>query len=144
MIKPQQADQSNSEISKTEVFEDQDRSNVLYNLFGKAHLKAEIYTFQWMETLCKDYHGAYWYIYRLSNGAFYMAPATDKRFAVYCPGSGAEVDLSADAAGLVACLYSVNQLAHETRQDKIIDLYHMIRDYALNHPEVEGIFRAID
>lgn len=126
MIKPQQITQSNFKISKIKVSEGQERANVLKSMFGKNHIKAEIYTFRWMGLLCKEYHGAYWYIYTLSNGAYYMAPATDNRFTVYCYGSGQEVELSADAAGLVACLFAVNQLANETRRDNIIRLYYLI------------------
>ena len=145
MIKPQHDDFSNCEsIARIEAIDDVNRSNVVFSLFGKNHILAEQLVYKWMDTLSQEYKGGYWRIYQLSNGGFYMAPARDKGFTVYCPGFGDEVHLSADAAGLVACLFAINQLANQTHQDSLIRLYYLVRDYALIHPEVEGILRAID
>ena len=145
MIKPQHDDFSNCDsITKTEAIDGVNRSNVVFSLFGKNHILAEQLVYKWMDTLAPEYNGGYWRIYQLSNEGFYMAPARDSGFTVHCPGWGDEVHLSADAAGLVACLFAINQLANQTHQENIIRLYYLVRDYALIHPEFEGILRAID
>ena len=57
---------------------------------------------------------------------------------------GNSVLLSADAAGIVASLFAVGQLANQTGDDHVIELYHLLRDYAFEHQEAGNILRAID
>lgn len=130
-------------IARREVPADR-RLAMLPRYFPGQYLKAEALIYHWMGRLCLSYEGGYWGMYELSNGAFYMAPQAGERFESLCPGFGASVELSADAAGLVACLYAVNQLANQTEQDHYIEFYHRLRDYAFEHAEAGPIFRAID
>lgn len=122
----------------------EERLSMLPKYFPGLYLRVEALIYNWMGRLCLSYNGGYWHMYELSNGAFYMAPQTEKRFETLCPGFGASVELSADAAGLVACLYAVNQLANQTESDHYIKFYHRLRDYALEHAEAGNIFKAID
>jgi hypothetical protein len=88
----------------------EDRLGTLPAVFGRLALEFELSVYGWMDLLCEGYTGGYWEFYRLSNAGFYMAPARG-RFRMFCPGNGFEGELSADAAGLVACLYALNGLA---------------------------------
>ncbi len=51
--------------------------------------------------LSSDYHGGYWEFYKLSNGGFYMAQDTGRKFQVFCE-NGFAGELSADALGITA------------------------------------------
>lgn len=52
--------------------------------------------------------------------------------------------VSADAAGIIATLFALNDLACETRCDWIIALYYALLDFAREHPEEGSIMQAID
>ena len=56
--------------------------------------------------------------------------------------------LSADAAGIVATLFALGQLAAEIAgtdaAGALIDRYHFMRGFAAGHPEAAAIYRAID
>ena len=74
-----------------------------------------------------------------------MAPESDKSFLVYVQGNGYAGCLSPDAAGIVSCLLVINQLCWENPEDeKMIDQYYLLRDFALEHVEAQEIFGAID
>jgi hypothetical protein len=55
--------------------------------------------------------------------------------------------LSADALGITACLYAYSHLSFN-RRDGLAELcaeqFHLLREYALDHPEAGGIMAAID
>lgn len=145
MIKSQSKSlDNNQKIKKTEITDEDQRMMVFINLFPVHAVIAEQLVYVWMDRLCEKYNGGIWHIYELSNGGFYMAPKTEAKFEVHCPGFGDFVELSADGAGLVATLFAVNYLANEFAQDSIIKLYYLIRDYAAEHREAAQIFRAID
>ena len=52
----------------------------LFGVHFPLALEPVIYTFT--DKLAKDYLGGYWEFYTLSNGGFYMAPASDSTFHV--------------------------------------------------------------
>ena len=60
--------------------------------------------------MAQEYTGGYWDFWTLSNSGFYMAPAEDTIFHVKCQNMY-EGDLSADALGIVACLYAYSNLS---------------------------------
>ena len=131
-------------ISAT-LLPEESRMGFLPAFFGEQHmLSGEGLVFCWMRSLSSDYNGGYWNYYTLSNGGFYMAPATDKTFRVTVEGNFFDGELSADAAGVVATLFAVCELANRTGADRIIDLYHLLRDYAGEHADAASIFAAID
>ena len=145
MSTPQSPAVINEEVSITRrLVANDERPAMLPKYFPGIYLKAEPMIYHWMERLCLSYSGGYWHMYELSNGGFYMAPDTDVRFETLCQGWGVSVDLSADAAGLVACLCAVNQLANHTAREDLIRLYYLLRDYAFEHEEAGNIYRAID
>lgn len=122
-----------------------DRLSFLPTFFGeRVMLRGESLVYGWMRHLSEDYNGGFWHFYTLSNGGFYMAPATDKRMRLDVEGNGFSGEVSADAAGVVATMFALCQLAAETQDDRIIDLYFLLRAFMKDHPERDLMFRAID
>jgi len=127
---------------------DAQRMNYLPATFGRYFMRGESLVYGWMRRLSKDYSGGFWHYYKLTNGGHYMAPDMgDARLAVLVDGNGYEGNLSADAAGLVASLFALNQLTHEAKgeaQDHLIEQYYKLVEFATTHPECGAISRAID
>ena len=121
------------------------RLNFLPKYFGKYFFKAEPQIYSTLSKLASEYHGGYWNFFELSNGGFYMAPESDKSFLVYVQSNGYADCLSPDAAGIVSCLFVINQLCWANPNDeKMIEQYYLLRDYASEHYEANAIFAAID
>ena len=122
------------------------RMAVVDKLFGIQYvLVLEPAVFSFAETLAPAYTGAYWVFYENSNGAFYMAPRSDNIFAVSCE-NGFEGKLSADALGIIACLYAYSHLSFGdgTFAETCAAKYHQLREYVFQHAEAKAILRAID
>lgn len=131
-------------VSATRVPEDE-RMQFLPRIFGEHLLAGESLVYDWMQTLAPDYHGGFWLFYALSNGGFYMAPELDcETIRICCAGNFYEGRMSPDAAGIVATLHALNDLAWITRQARMIDRFHHLRHYAGDHAEGPAIFAAID
>ena len=124
---------------------DEKRMDTLPHFFGSKLTRAEMLVYQWMGTLCPSYAGGYWHFYRLSNGGFYMAPTGEDSFVVTV-SNDYQGTMSADAAGVTACLFAFNQLANTQgpEQERFIELFYQLRDFAASHQEAREIFRAID
>jgi hypothetical protein len=130
-------------IIATLVPEDQ-RLSVLPKFFGFAQmLRAEALTYGWMSKLSIDYTGGYWHYYKLDNGGFYMAPSEEKPWRISVQ-NGYEGTVSADAAGIIATLFMIGQLAGELETDAIAELYHALLDFGTEHAEQAAILSAID
>lgn len=123
-----------------------DRLDILPKYLGRHFLEGEILIYTNLDIFCAAYKGAYWQMYELSNGAFYMAPDFGAADLVHISVASNyyEGDMSPDAAGIVACLYAFNMLANKHQTDELIELFHALRDYAGEHPEGAAIFGAID
>lgn len=126
-----------------------ERLSFLPSFFGpRLMLRGEALVFGWLDQLSKDYTGGYWNFYTLTNGGFYLAPATSERLRLAVEGNGFDDRMSADAAGIVATLFALGQLAAEIEgtdaADALIDCYHFLREFAYSHAEAGTIFRAID
>jgi len=120
------------------------RLDALPRHFGlRSMLRVEFAIYDALRELARDYSGAYWHYYELSNGGFYMAPAAERPFEVSVEGNGFSGSLSADAAGVVASLFGINRVAN-AGCERSIRHYYLLRDYALFHAEQQSIFRAID
>ncbi|MBV6831306.1 antirestriction protein [Xanthomonas euvesicatoria] len=117
--------------------------------FGpRLMMRGEALVYGWLRRLCERYTGAYWHYYTLSDGGFYMAPDLAGGLEIEVDGNGFRGELSADAAGIVATLFALGQLAAETAgteaADPLIDSYHALAAFATSHPEAAAIYRAID
>ena len=73
-----------------------------------------------------------------------MAPCLDGKLEMVVVSNGYEGVLSADAVGIVASLYVINQLCWLDQSEKKIDHYYSLRDYASEHSEANEIYAAID
>lgn len=102
--------------------------------------------FAWMDRLCADYHGGIWRFSTLSNGGAFMAPESeqDEKWALFNSMNGNGAELTAEAAGIVACLMTYSHHACCTEIDAMTEHYYRLRDYALNHPECSAIMHLID
>lgn len=103
----------------------------------------EHHVFSFMHTLAADYRGGYWHFYELSNGGFYMAPWRDSLL-LRVPGNGYEGSMTADAAGITACLFALSYLSFRLSDESINRHFHLLRDFALQHAEISEIIAAID
>ena len=92
---------------------DKDRVNFWLRHVGMKMLAFERHVYCWMRRLCPHYDGGYWKFYDLSNGGFYIAPADEKRMWLTWPGNYFDDEMSADAAGMVATLYALNDFAQQ-------------------------------
>jgi len=109
-------------------------------------LQIEPVVYSIAEQMAEDYCGGYWQFYKLSNNGFYMAPDEDQSFDIKCQNyfSGT---LSADALGIVCCLYAYSNLSFQGDFDfsrLCAKHYHLLRSYMLSHAEVAAILGAID
>lgn len=120
------------------------RHHSLYKHFGMRCTRVEGAVFAMLSALSADYQGGLWTFYELSNGGFYMAPRVPGSFRVQCDGNGYDGVLSADAAGIVACLMALSQLSFHVNDELVVVGFHLLRDFALEHAETAEIFRAID
>lgn len=117
----------------------------LPTVVGNRHaLHFEFRTYQRMGWLVDAYHGGQWNFYRLGNGGFYMAPDNSERMRLSVESNGFIGEMTSDAAGIVASLFALNDLANETELDLHIERYHQLRDFALDHAEAALILGAID
>lgn len=128
------------------IVPESERMNIVDGLFGMSYmLKLEPAVFSIAEALAETYTGGYWDFHDLSNGGFYMAPRHDTEFTVSCE-NGFEGNLSPDAFGVTVCLYAFSELSFG--KDRIAQTcaaqYHLLREYAAEHPEARSIYRAID
>lgn len=131
-------------ITRTLVADD-DRMDFLPKHLGLSNLMVGQNLFPaYLEQLSDDYKGGYWEFYELSNGGWYMAPRGEQRYRTQWLGNYYEGEMSADAAGITASLYALCHLANSTQADPLIEAYHLLREYAIEHPEWVEIGQAID
>ena len=134
-------------------------------LFGLGFgWQVEPVIFAFADRLSADYSGGYWDMLAVSNGAFYMRPvddgADDRDHDDDAQGSGTgfgvvsdngfECRLSADALGLAACLYAYSHLSFggvrigDELAQTCANQYHLLREWALSHPQAGLILAVID
>ena len=136
---------TNETITAT-VIAEADRTKVTGEIFGlhfPMHLEPRIYAMA--DMLAEDYNGGFWIFHRLSNGGWFMSPDVDHGFDVVCE-NGFVGTLSADALGITACLYAYSHLSfgEGAFAEICAEQYHLLREYAMDHPEAEAILAAID
>lgn len=122
------------------------RSTFLPRLFGKPHFfMGEAQLFDIMRQLSPaDYHGGLWEFYERAGEPLYLAPKSNEHFRISWPGNGYEGEVSADAAGIIATLFTLSELAI-THQDGLLgDAFHRLFEFARCHSEATEILSAID
>ena len=88
------------------------RPDYLPKLFSARWLlRGENAVYDFMRALSADYGGGFWTFLERDGQALDMAPDTDKRFRISWHGNGYEGEVSADAAGIIACLFTFSHLS---------------------------------
>ncbi|WP_447879968.1 antirestriction protein [Serratia fonticola] len=134
-----------STLTATVVADDQ-RPRFWYQHVGSVPqwFLLEAHVFGWFDRLCADYHGGQWDFYTLSNGGAFMAPEGDERWSLFNNMNGSGADMSAEAAGITACLMAYSHHACRTESEAMTDHFYRLREYALHHPDSSAIFALID
>ena len=139
-------DDDRAAVTRHLVPEDQ-RLAVTASLFGPHFpLQIEPVVYSIAERMADDYCGGYWQFYTLNNAGFYLVPDEDCSFEVKCENyfNGT---LSADALGIVCCLYAYSQLSFQGDFDfsrLCAKHYHLLRHFMMGHEEVAAILGATD
>jgi hypothetical protein len=134
-------------VTRHLVPEDQ-RLTVVEKLFGiHFPLRLEPVIFGQTQKMTQGaYSGGYWQFYTLDNGGFYMAPDGDEIYQVVCDNYW-QGKLSADALGIVSCLYAYSHLSCSRDLDFAricAEHYHLLREFMMDHDAVANILGAID
>lgn len=119
------------------------RIGTLPRHFGPHMLTVESRIYDFLAQFCRSYTGGLWRFFELSNGGFYMSPP-EEGYELRIESNGFEGRMSADAAGITVCLFAFSHLSFEFTTDVFSRHFHLLRDYALDHPEAGLIFAAID
>jgi len=130
-------------ILATEV-KAEDRLAMLPHYFGAFMMTVEQTVYHCLSELSEDYTGGEWKFFVLDNGGFYMAPSGGGNYKISVEGNYFNGLLSADAAGIVACLFAYSRVSFSPKASHIGQQYHLLREYALDHEEASQILAAID
>lgn len=131
-------------IQGREVTNEQERLELLPRHFGGHMLTVEHAVYSFMRQLAGNYAGGFWKFFELSNGGVYLAPSREATFKIGVEGNGFSGEMSADAAGITACLFALSHLSFEISNDSIADHYHLLLEFAAEHAEASAILSAID
>ena len=116
-------------------------------VFGSGYpLLVEPVIFAMADLLSPDYAGGHWlYCGICPEGTMYSYPDTDGSFRVVSP-NGFECTMSSEAFGMTAWLFGLSSLAFSKGRlaEVCAERYHSLREYALDHPEVDLIVAACD
>ena len=99
--------------------------------------------YEFMTDFASAYSGGVWRFFELSNGGFYMTPPGGL-YELSVDSNGYRGRMTADAAGIVVCLFTFSHMSFEYTADIFRKHFHWLRDFALHHPESHRIFAAID
>jgi hypothetical protein len=124
------------------------RSAHVHSLFGAVFpFVIEPRIFMTADSLSPSYRGGCWEMHDLSNGGFYMAPETYRRFQVSA-ANGFDGEMSADAFGVTVCMYVFSLASFDRRRPRLAEVcarqFHWLRDFALSHRVAGAILWATD
>lgn len=124
---------------------DNRRPAFLPKVFGRKFVLCEATVFSLMSQLSPDYSGGFWDFLELSGGGAYMRPTGRDQFLIRSE-NGYEGCVSADAAGIIVCLYAFSHLSFDPSldTDRLSDGYHALREFAMDHAEAGSIMAATD
>lgn len=115
-------------------------------LFSPAlMLIGERAVYQFMSWLAPDdYIGGLWSFHERGGQPLFLSPDADKRFRIFCETNGYMGEVSAEAAGIIATLFSLSHLSFRHEADQLSEAYMRLYGFAGDHPEAGEIFKAID
>ena len=83
------------------------RMNFLPRMFPNCFIAGEGAVYDFMRAFCEAYDGGRWEFYSLSNGGFFMAPATTEALNIKIDTNYTDVTLSPHGAGIVVSLFGL-------------------------------------
>jgi hypothetical protein len=120
------------------------RQGFLANALGPQHVpRARAVLAEWMTKLSERDERSPWRFFSLSNGGFYVAPLLMTPLATLYRGREFDGRVSSDAAGIIATLLTLGQLARESHAHALMELRDRLLDFAREHPEWASIHYAI-
>jgi len=130
-------------IIKTLV-EEKDRIDFLPKHLGNKHLKFEMLVYSLMDSFTKDYSGGFWNFWTLDNDGIFMTLDSIQSFEVINPMNYFEDTMTAEALSIGVNIFALNALMDESCDQRIIDYFYALRDFAAEHKECNQIFGLID
>ena len=73
-----------------------------------------------------------------------MTPSSPWRLQLRCEGNGYTGTVSAQAAGIIATAMALSHLSCQFEEERLIDTFYQMRDFAFTHEEAPAIFKALD
>jgi hypothetical protein len=95
-----------------------------------------------MGILSKQYPGTPWLYYYVSNGGYFMCPDMLGRLIITIANKGLIASLTTQGAGIASSLIAYREFANNSSNPYFIDQWHLLRDFALDHPECPFLLRA--
>lgn len=122
------------------------RTDFLPTLFGLNLLpigENTVYSLmQWLSP--EDYGGGFWDFYALKGKPLYLAPKSNAHYRIMCRTNDYSGTVTADAAGIMACLMAFSHLSIRYQSERMGEAYIRLFSYVAKHPEASEIYRAID
>ncbi|MBA5687212.1 antirestriction protein [Rugamonas apoptosis] len=134
---------SGAGIVARKVTDEQERMLCLPRVGGARFPLLEPTVYGVMGEICASYDGGYWDFYTLSNGGFYMAPASEQVFHLCCDNYF-ERDVSADTAGLIATAYAYSELSFDAHGAPFARAYERLTAYIRQRADAASIYAALD
>ncbi|WP_313666010.1 antirestriction protein [Shinella sp.] len=137
---------SKSRRKAATIVSEEGRLAFLPSLFGRSLLIiAENAVYGFMEKLSPlDYAGGFWDFYEQDGQPLFLAPRSTARFRITGDVTGFQGEVSADAAGVIATMFTFSHLSFRYQSERLCDGYSRLYAYSASHPEASEIFQAID
>lgn len=119
-----------------------DRLDCLAQYFGRHRDQMENLIYDFMRGLSPEYTNAYWRVFHLSNGGFYMAPDLNVEKLRIHVEDGYDGALTPDAGGISACLLALRHFGFAVQDEGITQSFRRLSEYVSQHPESANIHRA--
>jgi hypothetical protein len=123
---------------------DEKRLDFLPRHLGTLCVRIETLIFSILDQASPDYAGGFWEFFELSNGGFYIAPQTQRRLRMKWDDNYFEREMSAGAAGIAVTLFVLSTMSLNLNSQRLAEKFHLLRDFASDHPEASAIFGFID
>lgn len=92
----------------------------------------------------RDYGGGFWNFYECDGRPLFMASQSTSRFRIESDITQYRGEVSAEAAGVIATLFTFSHLSFRFESDFLVEGYHRLHAWCDGYPEASEIFQAID